>query len=191
MSSAGATSEVHFHSHGCNCCCIDKFRAWVIDMVIEIDFSTVLLKSLNYCWLLYNSFQLHWLIFMNALLSFWNITPHYSELQPTSMFINILHSCIFFNLFISAMLLFLFPSLSLSITGGNSSSRADFCQSNIQFFPGHAAVLLSVSGSLIGLFPSTACDPAESVLTSSHSDWCSHPVGGCGSVVCYTVRCWI
>lgn len=110
-------------------------------------------------------------------------------------FLMLLHVCSLISLYLFYFLplcfitsVSLFSSLPVSPPGGDPSSGADFCQSNIQFFPGHAALLLSVSGSLTGLFPSTACHPADSVHTSTHSDSCGRPAGDSGSAVFYTVR---
>lgn len=82
----------------------------------------------------------------------------------------------------------LIPSLCFSHQGGGSSSGADICQSNIQFFPGLAALLFSVSGSFTCLFSSTSCYSAESVHTSTYSDICSCLAGGSGTANCCTVR---
>lgn len=145
MPSAAATTEVHFQSHGCNCCYIVLIQ--VSDIGIGID-----------------------LIFFLLLQHFFGSI------------------CQYFFILIEGPDPVCLPFSSLSLPGGGTSSISDFSQSDIQFFPGHAAMLFSVCGSLVGLFPSTSGHPAESVHTSAHSDSCSRSAGVCGSAVFYMVR---
>lgn len=125
-----------------------------------------------------------------SVVKFPNIPPVLRQISSNTsfLFMNPLHATLI-SIFLRLYSFFL-PSVSSFpiLPGRDPSSGADICQPNIQFFPGHAPVLFSISGSFIGLFPSTACYPAEPIHTGTHSHSCSHNFGGPGSADCHTVR---
>lgn len=72
--------------------------------------------------------------------------------------------------------------------GGNPGSGADLCQPDLQLFPGHAPVLLSVPGPVAGLHPPASDRTPDPVHASARPDSRCPIVGGFVSAVCYSVR---
>lgn len=76
----------------------------------------------------------------------------------------------------------------LVMQGGNPGSGADLRQPDLQLFPRHAPVLLSVPCPVAGLHPSASDRTSDSVRASARPDSRCPAVGGFVLAVCCSVR---